>query len=256
MGKDSDILFLLGGHDLEMITIREILEEKSIPYVDKNLRWDNACLSHYSEELNLHSDGEVDIYGVELQEDIPAPVNYRNIDHHNEGFVLLSSLEQVAEILNYELNQNQRMIAANDKGYIPEMIKAGAAPEQIKEIRKRDRRAQGVSDADEVLAEASIRDTMECIGRLTKVKSKTKHFSIITDLLYPCDSLLIYTDSEWVYYGYGRDMLRTLFHEDIISGKIYFGGQNNGYIGLVDGALPEHEVNNMIDKIIKELRYV
>jgi hypothetical protein len=256
MEMGSDMLFLLGGHDLEMITIREILEEKSIPYVDKNLRWDNACLSRYSEELNLHSDGGMEIYGVELREDIPAPANYRSIDHHNDKFVFLSSLEQVAEILNYELNQNQRLVAANDKGYIPEMIKAGATTEQIREIRKKDRLAQGGSDDEEALAEASIRDDMECIGRLTKVKSRTKHFSIIADLLYPCDSLLIYTSSEWVYYGYGRDVLRTLFHEDIVAGRIYYGGKNNGYIGLVDGALPENEMNNMVDKIIKELRYV
>ena len=81
MEMGSDMLFLLGGHDLEMITIREILEEKSIPYVDKNLRWDNACLSRYSEELNLHSDGGMEIYGVELREDIPADNAVRCIMH-------------------------------------------------------------------------------------------------------------------------------------------------------------------------------
>lgn len=38
-------LFLLGGHDLEMLAIRSLLEKNHIPYKDHALSWHNAYLS-------------------------------------------------------------------------------------------------------------------------------------------------------------------------------------------------------------------
>lgn len=35
-------LFLLGGHDLEMLAIRSLLEKNHIPYKDHALSWHNA----------------------------------------------------------------------------------------------------------------------------------------------------------------------------------------------------------------------
>ncbi len=43
----SQYIFLLGGHDLEMQEIRNILEEKQLKYFDYNLAW-GAKLSSYS----------------------------------------------------------------------------------------------------------------------------------------------------------------------------------------------------------------
>lgn len=50
--------FLLGGGDLEMQTIRRLLEEKGVGYADHGLRWDNANLSAYREELAAHRAGD------------------------------------------------------------------------------------------------------------------------------------------------------------------------------------------------------
>lgn len=36
--KTCKSLFLLGGHDLEMLTIKEILNCNNIPFCDKNLK--------------------------------------------------------------------------------------------------------------------------------------------------------------------------------------------------------------------------
>ena len=38
-------LFLLGGHDLEMLAIRSLLEKNHIPYKDHALSWHNAYLT-------------------------------------------------------------------------------------------------------------------------------------------------------------------------------------------------------------------
>ena len=44
----SQKVFLLGGYDLEMLTIKQMLEERGDSVViDKHLRWDNAKLSKY-----------------------------------------------------------------------------------------------------------------------------------------------------------------------------------------------------------------
>lgn len=129
-------LFLLGGHDLEMWTIKQMLEERDdCAVADKQLHWDNALLSAYEEELSNNADFE--IYGIELREDITAPDNYISIDHHNDRSGQPSSLEQVASLLGVTLTQYQQLVAANDKGYISAMMALGASKEKIDEIRKK-----------------------------------------------------------------------------------------------------------------------
>ena len=51
-----------------------------------------------------------------------------------------------------------QLVAANDSRYIPGMIKLGASREEIDDIRRADRAAQGVSEGDdERLAEESLK---------------------------------------------------------------------------------------------------
>ena len=47
-------LFLLGGHDLEMLTIRDVLDTYGCVYVDHQLQWDNAKLSSYWSEIKRY----------------------------------------------------------------------------------------------------------------------------------------------------------------------------------------------------------
>ena len=89
-------------------------------------------MSDYKEYLNEKKI----IIGIELTKNIESPAEYITIDHHNENSDKPSSIEQIAELLNIELNFEQQLIAANDRGYIPEMIKMGASQEKISEIRK------------------------------------------------------------------------------------------------------------------------
>ena len=243
-------LFLLGGYDLEMLTIKEMLEGRDDCVVaDRYLRWDNALLSAYENELVDYCDNE--IYGVELGEDIPVPINYHRIDHHNDWYGKLSALEQVSMLLDVELNRYQQLVAANDRGYISAMEEMGATEEEIADIRKKDRMAQGVSEADESLAEQSIKENMLRCGSLLVVKSLTSRFSPICDMLFPYQRLLVYTDAEWMYYGEGKAELVEMFAEEIKVGKVFHGGGDNGYIGAADNASTQREITRIIE-IIKQ----
>ena len=102
MSESERQLFLLGGHDLEMLTIRQQLDRTGIAYVDHQLRWDNARLSSYRKELEEASAKDWIVYGVELQEDIPKPPGYRAIDHHNSFAHFDSALEQVMALLGQD----------------------------------------------------------------------------------------------------------------------------------------------------------
>jgi hypothetical protein len=226
--EQSPFVFLLGGHDLEMIEIKKILSSKNLLCFDKNLQRNNAQLSQHKEVLN-----DQDYFvGIELESDLTPPSKYKLIDHHNQNAGNPSSIEQVANMLNIQLTREQQLVAANDRGYIPAMIEMGATPYEIAEIRRRDREAQGVTAEDEWLAEASIRDQMRVIKGITVIRSHTPRFSAIYDRLYPCSKLLIYTDNELAYYGDGVPALIHAYQHLITQKKAYYGGGSNGFFGI------------------------
>ena len=249
--NNSDKLFLLGGYDLEMLTIKQILGGRDgCIVVDKHLRWDNALLSAYQEYLLQYED--IDIYGIELVEDVLLPAHYHRIDHHNEKCSKPSSLEQVALLLNLSLNREQQLVAANDKGYIPAMLEQHATNDEISSIRYRDRAAQGITKEDEKKAELSIEKYLMRYGDLIVVKSLTSHFSPICDRLFPYERLLVYTDVEWMFYGKGKDILVNQFASEMEKKKIYHGGGERGYIGSVQFAYSKNDIISFVKQIIKE----
>ncbi|GHU64248.1 hypothetical protein FACS1894160_3700 [Bacteroidia bacterium] len=224
-------IFLLGGYDLEMLEIKKILESvDNVTVFDKQLNWQNAHLSMYKDVLQEQNNRNgVEIYGIELQETgfSPIPGNYHRIDHHNDFSSNPSSLEQVAAILHIELSRKQQLIAANDKGYIPEMQKRGASPNEIEQIRFSDREMQGVTEEDEQKAKEAIENKIEKQGIIV-VKSETNRFSPITDRLFPYEKLLIYTDDELMYYGQGKKDLAKNYEAEIKAGKMFHGGTARG----------------------------
>ena len=233
-----------------MLTIKQMLESQDgCVVVDKHLRWDNAKLSAYQEELGIYS--TYDIYGIELQEDIPAPINYHRIDHHNDYHQRPATILQVAEILGITPNRHQLLVAANDAGYIPAMQAMNASEEEIAGIRKQDRAAQGVTKEEELLAEQSVNNNLSRYGNLLVVKSLTSRFSPICDRLFPYQQLIIYTDAEWMFYGDGKAELVSVFAEDIKKKKVFHGGGENGYIGAVNNAFTQREIAQIIE-IIKQ----
>lgn len=246
--KQPKCLFLLGGHDLEMLTIKQLLEEKGDCLVaDKHLYWNNALLSAYQEDLLKHTDCQ--IYGIELKEDITAPDNYFLIDHHNDKSGQPSSLEQVASILGMTLTHYQKLVAANDKGYIPAMKALEASKEEIDEIRRKDREAQGVTEEDERKAKIAVESADMSYPGLIIVKASNSSFSPIVDCLsesFPYHSYLVHTDRVICTYGTIASSFKSFFQE---SKKLYYGGIGDGYAGLSD--INESSMEQIIKHIKK-----
>lgn len=257
-------LFLLGGYDLEMVTIRDILvdlgwvditESKDFSqekcFADNHLSW-GATTDAYEDFMTY----EGSIYGIELTEpdSFNKPVGYVRIDHHNEFAHKQSSIVQVCELLNMPLNRNIRLVAANDSGYIPAMQALGASEKEIDDIRAQDRKAQGVTSLDEELAEKSIKENSTLVESVLCVESLTSKFSPVTDRLYPYSKLLIFNKSTLNYYGVGISLLAEQFKELIVQQKAFYGGSENGFWGLVSNTFENEEIERIKSEIIKTVK--
>lgn len=235
-----------------MAEIRNLLEEKGLKegadFLDRGLGW-GARLSGYQDAFH---DSRVNV-GIELKEDIAPPPNYLKVDHHGEEAGKPASLEQVARLLGARLSRRQEMVAANDKGYIPAMEAMGATPEEIAEIRRQDRQAQGVTAEEERLAERAIRENLSVRNGVTVVQALSSKFSPIADRLYgkTDNRLVVFTDKELNYYGRHAERLATeVFGGLARQGKAYYGGGPDGYFGVGASELPPEKIKTMVDVII------
>lgn len=253
-----DYFFLIGGADLEMLTIRQLLTTNGFAegknMADRQLQW-GAKLSAYKTFFN----NKQTFVGIELTQDINPPPHYINIDHHNENSNKSTSLEQVIELLKndfgieVEFTRELQLIAANDRGYIPGMIDMGATPEEIANIRQRDKDAQGVTKEDERLGERSIIEHRTTEKGITIVKSLTTRFATITDRLFPYSELLIYNEHELTCYGKGVKKLSELSVQLSNNWKVYFGGGENGYWGISGGKIDRKLIKQIINIFAMQL---
>jgi hypothetical protein len=248
------LIFILGGHDLEMLEIRHLLEKMpEIQFFDRGLHWKDADILAYDDILiEFGNKDNVEIYGIELRTNNASliPLNYFSIDHHNDSSDKPSSLEQVAEMLHITLSREQQLIAANDKGYILAMQQSGASPNEIEEIRLHDRQAQGVTAEDEQKAEISVRNKI-IEKDVIVVKSLTDRFSTICDRLFPYNQLLVYTDKELVYYGKGKKNIVKHYIESIKNGKMYHGGGDEGFFGTAQNRYSKEEIIEIKNNIVQ-----
>lgn len=253
MNDKNRFIFLLGGADLEMHTIRQLLDKNGYRYYDKHLRWDNACLSAYRKEIEDYTEDDIPLWvGIELQEDMTPPTRYICIDHHNSNAHKPSSLEQLAELLEIPLSRQEQLIAANDRAYIPGMKALQASDAEIAGIRQADRACQGVTEEEEKLAEQAIREHIQVCDNLIVVRALCHRFSPICDRLFPYERLLIYTDEEWMYYGKQAERLVKNFQSDIQHGGIFYGGGPDGYIGCKRKVYTSREIQQHVE-LIKNL---
>ena len=207
---DSKIIkyiFFLGGQDAEMCEIRKILEHHRLTFYDKKLHW-GARASAYREEL-LKIDKKIPIL-IELKVDIPLPDHAIIIDHHGPqaGKDQPTSIEQVAELLGLSLNRWQKLIAANDRGWIDGLKAFGASETEIEQVRRYDRQCQGVTEAEETLAAQAIQE-MEVINGIAVVRIPFRHISSVTDRLYgKYDDILVITPESINFSGDGKRVLK------------------------------------------------
>lgn len=238
-------LFLLGGHDLEMLTIKRLLKRKGYQFLDKNLGW-GAKLSAYRD----YFDTQHQFIGIELIEDITPPPKYTQIDHHNEHAGKPSALEQVAALIGHTLTRHEQLVAANDKGYIPAMEALGALHEEIRRIRRRDRAAQGISLKEErkILNPANLH--IEKAGEVLVVKTPFHKFSPLTDHFYPQKHLIIWNDQELMYYGPLTLKLTEIFHQHLQENKMFYGGNPPSFLGTDRNAFSTSELDILKNQIL------
>jgi len=243
--KNPQYFFLLGGYDLEMLEIKKILDSKGELYLDKNLQW-GAKLSHYQDDLDRT---DIQYVGIELIEDIVPPKNYLAIDHHNERSHEPASIEQLAKLLNIQLNRYQQLVAANDKGYIPAMQEMGATDIEIQQVRRADRHAQGVTPEMEIQAKKDLGNRKAKKGVIL-IKTQLTKFSPIVDRIN-AKRLLVYNEETLCYYGQHAQDLSKLYPDLIKEQKAYSGGGKDGFWGIASGFFNSIEIEGFVKKIVQ-----
>lgn len=208
-------VFFLGGQDLEMVTIRDLVETTLGPDAvrDRRLAW-GARLSDYASDLKALPPDRVPVL-VELGLDAPVPPGAVVIDHHafQAGHGAPTSLEQVFRLLNLpreSWTRHHALVAANDRGHVRALRAIGASDEEIEAIRRADRRAQGITPEEEEQGEAAFhRREAALSGALTMVRLPHSRTAVVADRMSLCgpadavSNLLIICPGEIDFFGHG-----------------------------------------------------
>ncbi|MBF0449637.1 MAG: hypothetical protein HQK75_02950 [Candidatus Magnetomorum sp.] len=234
-------IFFLGGHDAEMLEIRNMLEKKNIALFDKQLKW-GAKLSEYQNELSTLSNEVCPVF-VELKLDCPYPQHAVIIDHHDSraGKNQLTSIEQTATRLGIQLNRHQQLISINDKSHIRGMKAFGATESEITLIRSLDRKAQGATQEEEQKAEKTIQENIRMLCKdVAFVKSLCEKTSCVVDRIHDHYTHLLVNspDGNMHYFGPGnivyaiRDIVFEKQKEDPTL-EVWYGGAlpDFGFLG-------------------------
>jgi len=268
--------FFLGGRDLEMLAIRELLEDEyQGPYTDHELQW-GAKASDYKNEISRAIErGYIPVL-VELENDLDLQSStVEIIDHHNEyaGANAPTPLEKVYVLLGKSLDaasEEHKAIVANDRGYAYEMRDKGFDSGLIRTIRRREWQATGITEKDIEGAKQSLRDELSIVGDICLVKASNDKAGLIADLLLhefqnehrdlgiPSEAvdpeiLVVSGPSEWNVYAPGAviSSLRALEPE-----KSWTGGSMpmRGYWGilkqdLTEGKRPDISLEDLLTQI-------
>ena len=220
--RQETLIFFLGGSDLEMDTIRELLARTLAAWRwhDKGLTW-GAKASMYEAEIAaaLHA-GWTPVL-IELENDLQLEPRRIIIvvDHHGEraGALQPTSLHQVFALLGLpqrEWTRQYELVAANDRGYVPAMLSVGATLEEIRQIRAADRQAQGITEAEERAAEEALQSLRVLAGgELTVAELPHARTAALADRLEPAlggvgfRNLLIRSPQQLNFFGAGEIIL-------------------------------------------------
>jgi len=262
----SNHIFYLGGHDAEMIAVKNLIIDYKIPnenIKDNDLKW-GAKLSEYKDELSKLTKEQIPVF-IELNLDVDYPSNAIIIDHHNEkaGKDKKTSIEQVADLLGIKLNREQELISANDKGFIWGMIDIGATEEEIQRIRKLDLEKQGVTDEDKVKAKISVDHFLERISSdMVIINSLIENTTPITEFIYKYYiHIFIITPSNKLYYSGPEKIIRILedkyssLKKDNSKIETWSGGYlpDHGYFGASD-AIEKKDIIKLMEPFIEKER--
>jgi len=216
MKSQTKYLFCLGGHDLEMLTIKQLLEDNAQPLLDKHLSWGATASALESEIKEAHQQGITPVL-IELHNDLALhSEQIILIDHHGPlaRKTQPTALHQVFKLLSLPSSSWTRwfeLVAANDRDHIAGLQALNATQAEIITIRQADRRAQGITANDETSAKKAIA-TMEikANGALNIVQLSHHRSAAVVDKLHPAlggigfRNLLIRSPQELNFFGQGQ----------------------------------------------------
>lgn len=227
-------LWICPKNDLESVTIIDLLERHGERLLVTGQRWGatwKGLEESIRQEVQNALTAGIEVRGIELAG--PPPAGAHNIDHHryagDDRSHPLTSLEQTADVLGCDLSRHERLVAANDRGYIPGLIAAGASESEVAAIRAGDREAQGLTAEDEAQARRDVARA-EWRGRAAVLHCEDRSTAWHTDLLYGSyDELLLASPANWVYFGLRfREGFDLRLQETCWSG----GAPPNGFFGV------------------------
>lgn len=255
----------LGGHDLEMVTIRELVARHTPCVIhDRLLRWGAKASDYRAEIAQALQDGATPVL-IELKLDLPLPPDkIRIIDHHGPqaGHDKPTSLEQVFALLNFPgtlWDRHLQLVAANDRGYIPAMLELGASRAEIESIRQQDRHAQGITAAEEQAAAAAVQQLDYFLdGRLIVAHLPHNKTAALVDRLQlgqldqsdtGCGNILVFSPREVNFFGNGKAVyaLAAAFPGGWYGGDLPI----KGFWGLASGDYSEPGLVAMLEKTLQ-----
>lgn len=229
-----------------MKEIRNILVAEGLAFEDANLAWNNAKASVYAAAIETAlAEGFTPVL-VELVQDIENELLAQCvvIDHHNQYVDRPASLLQVLNLLGIEPTRKQKLLAANDSGYIPAMLALGASRKEVEEIRSLDWQAQGLTQ--KMITEAlSAYAQAEIINGVIVVKMPQFTIAPVTDAAFwdqPSQNLLlVVADGRTVYFGDGEKCSQV--HEAFKQG----GWRGGNFVGNADPKLQDKMVAYVLE---------
>lgn len=258
----NQIVVVTPVNDGEAVQISKILKVKNIKTLVTKQGWGaswDGLEPEIKKEIENYKNKNYQIYGVELQGS--APEGAVNIDHHiydgDDRSSDKSSLEQVADLIGYELTLYDQFVAENDKGFIPAMISLAKTKNLSKEqtqtliqkVRLQDRAAQGITPEQERIAEKAIEEA-EVSDLLTVVRMAHSKTATVCDRLWGSyENLLILSEDGEVNFFGCQKVIKKL--SDLIKGS-WSGGDLDHDNGFWGGYPPqdldiEKEVKNLLN---------
>lgn len=216
--ENSKILVVTPVNDGEAVQIEKLLKEKNIKTLITKQGWGASWANlepEIKKQIENYKNKNFEVFGVELQGQ--APEGAVNIDHHrydgDDRSSDKSSLEQVADLIGYELTLYEQFVAVNDKGFIPAMISLAKTKnlseketqKLIEKVRLQDRAAQGITPEQEEIAEEAIKKA-EVFDRLTVIHMEHSKTATVCDRLYGRykNLLVLSGDGEVNFFGEKR----------------------------------------------------
>ncbi len=177
----KNYVFFLGGHDVEMIRIAEVVSGAGCEVRDAGLTWGAKASDYNKDEFStVVVEGKIPVL-IELELDCEPPVEAVIVDHHNDRANEAPAILQVLDLLGVEPTRWDLIVGVNDAGWYPGLTGTARVPgigylsppasqEEMKKVRSGDYSLQGITS--EMLSEVdrALFAPVETIGPVRVVR--------------------------------------------------------------------------------------